>query len=133
LSDAASRPRPAAVLAVAVGGMLGASARYAISRAVPPSGHGFPWATFWTNVGGSLALGVLAAAVLERLPRGHLARPFVATGVIGAFTTMSSFAVEADLLVRDGHAAVAAVYVLASTAVGLALAATGWRLGSRRP
>lgn len=121
---------PAVVAAVAAGGALGAPARYAVAEVVS-IGDGFPWATFWTNVSGSLLLGFLLMLVVHRFPPSRFLRPFVATGFLGAFTTFSTFVVEADLLVRDGHPATAAVYVTASLVVGLAAVWAGV-VGGRR-
>ncbi|HEY2667903.1 MAG TPA: CrcB family protein, partial [Actinomycetota bacterium] len=81
--------------------------------------NAFPWATFWTNVSGSLALGLFLTLVLERFPPSRYLRPFVATGFMGAYTTYSTFAVETDLLVKNGHAAVGLAYALASLGAGL--------------
>ena len=66
-----------------------------------------------------------------RLPDHPYARRFLAAGVLGAFTTMSTFQVETALLLRDGHPALAAVYVAASVAGGLVLAAAGLAVGRR--
>ncbi|HEY4610900.1 MAG TPA: CrcB family protein, partial [Ilumatobacteraceae bacterium] len=80
--------------AIAVGGILGATARFEVAQALPNSPGRFPWATFWTNMTGSLALGFLLVLLLK-VSRGHrLLRPFLATGVLGAFTTMSTYLVE---------------------------------------
>jgi CrcB protein len=62
----------------------------------------------------------LVTLVLERFPPTRYARPFLATGFLGAYTTYSTFAVETDLLVKDGHAGAAAAYVVASLAAGFA-------------
>src|SRR5690349_1004571 len=80
-----SRREPAVLAAIALGGMAGASARYGVSRWIPPQPGGFPWATFWINVSGSFVLGVLLVVVLEKLPPTRLVRPFLATGVLGAY------------------------------------------------
>lgn len=106
------------VAAVALGGALGAPARYGISQAVHITSGTFPWGTFWTNVSGSLALGFVLALLLERFPPSRYLRPFVATGFLGSFTTYSTFAVETDLLVKNGHVGVAAAYGLGSLAAG---------------
>jgi CrcB protein len=79
---------------------------------------GFPWATFWTNLTGSFALGVVLALILERFPPSLYLRPLVATGFLGAYTTYSTFAVESDLLVKDGHALVAMGYAVVSLVAG---------------
>lgn len=78
---------------------------------------GFPWATFAVNVLGCLVLGLVARRVTE-----PAARALVTTGVIGGFATFSAFAVETDRLLAGGHAVTAAVYVVASVGIGLALA-----------
>jgi fluoride exporter len=104
--------------AVALGGALGAPARYGISLAVHVTPGTFPWGTFWTNVSGSFVLGLVLTFLLERFPPSRFLRPFVATGFLGAFTTYSTFAVETDLLVRNGHVGVAAAYALGSLAAG---------------
>lgn len=126
------RPAPLAVLgAIAAGGVLGTAARYGVSRLVPVVPGHFPWATFWTNVSGALALGVVLAVVLERFPPNRFARPFLATGFLGAYTTWSTFVVEADVLAKDGHAAVAGAYVAASVVAGCAAAWAGIRVGRK--
>ncbi|HEV8627410.1 MAG TPA: fluoride efflux transporter CrcB [Acidimicrobiia bacterium] len=121
----ARRRDPRVMAAVALGGALGAPARYGISLAVHVTPGTFPWGTFWTNVSGSFALGFFLALVLERFPPTRYLRPFVATGFLGAYTTYSTFAVETDLLVRNGHLSVAFVYVLASFGAGLTAAWVG--------
>jgi CrcB protein len=118
------------VLAViALGGMLGASARYAVARWLPAEAGGFPWATFWTNVTGSFLLGLLLVVILQWLPPTRLLRPFLTTGILGAFTTMSTYAVETTLLLKDGRTATAGAYGLGSVAAGLGVAFAGIRLG----
>ena len=125
------RRAPLRVLsAVAVGGALGSLARYLISVGLPARPGGFPWATFLTNISGTLLLGFLLTVVVERFPPTRYLRPFLATGFCGAYTTFSTLAVEADLLVRDGHAPLAFAYLAATTAAGL-LAVTGGILAGR--
>jgi len=104
--------------AIALGGALGAPARYGVAEIVHVAPGSFPWATFWTNVSGSFALGAMLALVLERFPPTRYVRPFVATGFLGAYTTYSTFAVETDLLVKDGHAGIGLVYAVASLVAG---------------
>ncbi len=114
------------VLAViALGGMVGASARYGIARWIPTPHDAFPWATFWTNVSGSFVLGALLVLLLERVPPTRLLRPFAATGIIGAYTTMSTYEVETALLLKDGHPVTAVLYGVGSLVAGLALAYAG--------
>ncbi|HEV3227186.1 MAG TPA: fluoride efflux transporter CrcB [Acidimicrobiales bacterium] len=122
------RVRADVLAVIALGGMLGASARYGIARWLTTRPDGFPWATFWTNVSGSLVLGFSLVVILERLRRSRLARPFLATGVIGAFTTMSTYAVETALLVKDGHVLTGVVYALGSLVAGTVGAYGGMRI-----
>jgi CrcB protein len=117
--------------AVAAGGMIGAALRYGVTRWIPIRPGRFPWATFWVNVTGSFVLGVLLIVLLERYPDRRHARPFLATGVLGGFTTMSSYAVDIVVLGRDGHVATAAAYATASMVGALALAAAGVAVGWR--
>lgn len=126
-------PRSQVVLAVAAGGLLGAPARYGIGLGVHNSAGGFPVATFVINVSGSFALGALVTLIVERWSPTQYVRPFAATGFLGAYTTWSTFMVDADLLVKNGHPAMAAGYVVASLVAGLAavylgiLAVRRWR------
>lgn len=125
-SRQAARRSPAAVLcALGSGGALGAVARYAISLAIPAGPTQFPWGTFAVNVSGSLALGFLLVVLMERIPRGRLARLALGSGFIGAYTTFSTYVVEAVQLVRHGHPGLAAAYLLASTMAGIGAAWLG--------
>jgi CrcB protein len=121
--------RPGVLAAVAAGGALGAPARYGIALAITVTPGTFPWGTFWINVSGSFALGLLLAVLLARFPGDRYLRPFLATGFLGAYTTYSTFAVEADLLLHNGHVGVALAYAGASLGTGLGAAAAGLRLG----
>ena len=112
-----------ALAAVAAGGALGAPARYGVAQLIhtaPLASGGFAWATFWTNVSGSFALGVVLALLLKHFPPSRYLRAFVATGFLGAYTTYSTFAVETDVLIKDGHAAIALSYSAASLVAGFA-------------
>ncbi len=128
-----SRVQPGVLAAIALGGMAGASARYGIARWLPRATDGFPWATFWTNLSGSFLLGFLLVLLLERFPPTRLLRPFLATGILGAFTTMSTYQVEIALLVKDGHAPTGILYGLGSLAAGIVLANVGILAGRLTP
>jgi CrcB protein len=110
---------------IAAGGALGAAGRYLVGQAVAVAPGSFPWPTFWVNVTGALALGVVVAVVA---PHRRL-RLFLAPGLLGAWTTFSTLAVETDRLLSGGHGGVAAAYVAASVVVGVAGAAVGLRAG----
>jgi fluoride exporter len=125
------RNEPAVLAAVALGGALGAPARYGVALLHHAHPGSFPWATFWTNVTGSLVLGVVVVVVARRFPSDRFLRPFVATGFLGAYTTYSTFAVETVVLAKDGHVALACAYAAASTLAGLGAAAAGLAAGRR--
>src|SRR5579872_7469748 len=90
------RSAPSVLAAISVGGTLGASARYGVAQVIHVAADTFPWATFWTNVSGAFAVGLVLALVIERLPPNRYARPFLATGFLGGYTTYSTFAVDTD-------------------------------------
>ena len=123
-----SRAEPAVLAAIAIGGALGTPARYGMTRLLPTAPGSFPWATFWTNVSGSFALGVLMVVLLRRFPTSRLVRPLLGVGFLGAFTTFSTFGLETALLVKDHEVGVAAAYVAASLVVGLGAVWAGMAL-----
>jgi fluoride exporter len=123
--------RPAIVFAIAAGGVGGTLARYGVTRALAVPAGSFPWATFLVNVSGSLVIGALLSVMLARWPASRYVRSFLAVGFLGAYTTFSTFVVEADVLVIDGHVAIAASYVVASLVAGT-LAAWLGIAGARR-
>lgn len=120
-----SRTQPDVLAVIALGGMGGASARYGIAQLLPTPDGGFPWATFIENLTGSFLLGLLLVLLLERLPPSRYLRPFLATGVLASFTTMSTYQLETALLVKDGHALTGVVYALGSITAGLGVAYAG--------
>lgn len=122
------RAEPATLCAIAIGGALGASARYGLTQLVHLGAAGFPWATFGINVSGSFLLGLLLAATVSQTTNRYI-RPFASIGVLGAFTTYSTFAVESDLLVKDGHAVTAVAYGIGSLVLGLGAVSAGSLLG----
>jgi len=126
--DFDSRPRrhrPDVLAAITVGGAIGAFGRYEAGLRWPAASGAFPATTFLVNTSGSLLIGILLVLIVERWSSPRLARPFLCIGVLGAWTTMSTFATEADLLVRDGHAATALAYIAATIAAGLTATAAG--------
>ena len=109
---------------VALGGALGASARYltnvGILRLVGP---GFPWATVTVNVLGSFLMGVLVIALAEVL--GNRYAPFLMTGLLGGFTTFSAFSLDAVTLWEGGRPELAAAYVAGSVLLSIAALVAG--------
>jgi len=114
---------------IALGGIAGSLARYGLAEAIPHSPGSFPWATFLTNVLGCFAIGVL----LARLgPGSHpLLRPFIGTGILGGFTTFSTFAVDTERLLPD-HAVVALAYFFGTLAAALLATTLGHLAAARR-
>jgi CrcB protein len=121
----AQRARRTIVTAVAVGGAAGALVRYGVATALPVHPGRFPWSTFIVNVSGSLAVGVLLVLLTERFPRARLARPLLATGFFGAYTTFSTYAVDTDNLLRGHDLWLAVAYLAGSLVAGLAAVVAG--------
>jgi CrcB protein len=120
-------PAPRLLAAVAVGGALGALARWGLGEAVP-DGPGFPWTTFGINVGGSFVLALLPAFAVVR--RNRPLALGLGPGVLGGFTTLSTYADQSRALLADGRAGLAASYVLGTLAVCVAAVAVAHRLSS---
>jgi CrcB protein len=97
--------------AIAVGGVLGAETRYAVGRLIVHHGSSFPWSTVVINAVGAALLGVLMAVVDARAVH-RLLRPFVGVGILGGFTTFSTFAVDVDTLLHDHRPALALGYLV---------------------
>ncbi|MEV8374216.1 fluoride efflux transporter CrcB [Kribbella sp. NPDC056861] len=112
----------AAVLGViALGGAIGAGARYLFGLAWPTPSGSLPWATMSINVLGCATIGVLMVLVAEVWSGQRLLRPFVGTGILGGFTTFSTYAVDIQQLIANGHPVTALSYLLA-TVVGAMVA-----------
>jgi CrcB protein len=121
----------ASVLAVAVGGALGAVARYELGHTWPVAAGTFPWTTLAVNLAGSLVLGVVLTVAAGGSTTAARLRAFAAVGFCGGFTTFSTWMVEVVLLGRDGDVALGAVYSLVSIVLGLVAVAAGV-LGAHR-
>jgi CrcB protein len=109
---------------IALGGLLGAAARHGLEVAWPVADGGFPWATFVANVAGCLLIGALMVQVVEAGGAHPLLRPFLGVGVLGGFTTFSTYAVQTVLLVEE-RPAVAAAYLFGTLAAALLAVAGG--------
>jgi CrcB protein len=106
-------------LVVAAGGALGGGARYLLNVAWPTGTGHFPWATFVENVVGCFLLGSLMVLLLDVWPPTRYGRPFLGVGVLGGFTTFSTYTAETDALLRRGQVPMALTYFFGSLAVGL--------------
>lgn len=116
---------------VAAGGAVGALARWSLAEALPHDAADFPWSTVSTNVVGCLLIGVLMVLVVERWPGRPLIRPFVGTGMLGGFTTFSTYAVDTRALLAAGRPALAVVYVTSTLVLGLLAVVAGLRATER--
>ena len=106
------------ILAVALGGAIGAVGRHFVAHQVALlAGHGFPYGTLTVNVVGSFILGVLVEVMaLVWSPAAEL-RALLMVGLLGAFTTFSTFSMEVVLLAERGQMGVAALYIGLSVAL----------------
>ncbi len=117
------------LLSVALGGAVGAAARYLLGSQIGTwLGAGFPWATLTVNIVGSFILGVFVAlSAFVWSPSAPL-RAFVAIGVLGGFTTFSAFSLEVVLLAERGRLETAALYAFTSLCLAVGALFAGLRL-----
>ncbi|GAA3118333.1 CrcB family protein [Streptosporangium carneum] len=115
----------------ATGGAAGAGARYGAALLWPTEPDAFPWTTLGVNVSGCLAIGILLVTLTEAWTAPAWVRPFLATGVLGGFTTFSTYCVDIERLVSGGRPEVGLGY-LAVTALAALTAVTVGARGARR-
>jgi fluoride exporter len=119
------------LLSIFAGGALGALARYGAAGWVYARyGDRFPWGTLAVNMLGSTLLGV-ALPLVDVGPPASTLRGFLTVGLLGSFTTFSTFAYEALMLVQDGRPRRAIVYAVVSVVLGLVCIAAGVAVGQR--
>lgn len=116
-------------LMVAIGGALGAMARFWVYNALLRWSGGFPWATLAVNIIGSLLLGLVFVLIADRVVMAPALRGLIAVGFLGAFTTFSTFSLDALGLIQQGAWGQALGYIAASVLVCLLAAAAGVTLG----
>lgn len=113
-------------LAVALGGAFGAVSRYWLIGAVSSAtNHRFPWGTLAVNVLGSLLIGVMYVLITERMALSEQWRAVLIVGYLGAFTTFSTFSLDALLLAQEGFLLQALAYILSSVLICLLCAWLG--------
>ena len=120
-------PAPRLLAAVAVGSALGAVVRWALGEAFPET-SGFPWTTFGINVVGSFVLAVLPAFAVVR--RNRALALGLGPGLLGGFTTLSTYAEQSRALLADGRAPLAASYLVGTLGVAVAAVAVASNLSS---
>lgn len=116
---------------VLVGGAIGSVLRYGISLALPAA-HRLPLATLAVNLLGAFALGWVLTRWAGESPRARRIRALFGTGLLGAFTTYSTFALETTQLLADGLVSTALGYALGTVVLGTMAAWAGVRLGAPR-
>jgi CrcB protein len=113
-------------IAIAIGGALGAMARYGVSTLVfDTSAQRFPYATLSVNVLGSFAMGFLFVIIAEKAMLPPVMRSMLMVGFLGAFTTFSTFSLDALGLWQNGHLLMALVYALGTVVLCLAAVCLG--------
>ena len=108
------------LLAVAVGGGAGSLARYWLSGWIQPAGSSFNWGIFSVNILGGLAMGLLVELGALKLNLSPELRAFLTTGMLGGFTTFSTFSLDSALLLQKGEYGLAAAYVIGSVVLSIA-------------
>jgi fluoride exporter len=113
---------------ISLGGALGSLARWGVAEAMPHRADQFPWPTWLVNVTGAFALGVLMALVVGLWPHRRYLRPFLGVGVLGGFTTFSTWMLDTRTALTASPA-IAGLYVASTLVVGLLAVLTGLTLG----
>ena len=120
------------LLAVALGGAVGALGRYAATLVLPTATGSFAWSVLLVNVTGCALLGVLTGLIATERVRHPLARPFLGVGVLAGFTTFSTFALDTHALADAGDLPGALAYVGLTVVVCLVAALIGVRSVGQR-
>ena len=117
-------------LAVGAGGAVGAMARHGVSRtAMHLLGPNFPWGTLAANIMGSFAMGLIIVWLAHREPASPALRAFLTVGLLGAFTTFSTFSLDVVTLYRDRTLMIAGAYLLASVILSVSALLGGLAIG----
>lgn len=129
---------PLVLAVISLGGGLGSLLRYAIGRWWPSQPHQVPWSTFVINVVGCFAIGILMVLITEVWVAHRLLRPFIGIGLLGGFTTFSTYSLEVRRLLQSGAVVEALGYlggtvVVALGAVVLGMSVARWATGTARP
>ncbi len=113
------------LLVIGLGGSVGSVARWGVSQAFAPAPGAFPLATFLVNVVGSFALGVLMVFVTDVWSPMRYVRPFFGVGVLGGFTTFSTYMLDTRSLLVTHHLGLALAYLLGTLLIGLLSVSVG--------
>ena|ERR1700678_1154593 len=112
-------------LAVGVGGGLGALARYYLAGLVQPAGVAFDWGIMVVNISGGFVMGLIVEASALKLNLSPELRTFLTVGILGGYTTFSTFSLDSVLLLQKGLYAQAAAYVIGSVVLSIAALIAG--------
>ena len=118
------------VVAVALGGALGSAARYGVDRLIERRSFAvFPWSTFTINATGCLLIGVVVASLVDHHHTPGWLRAGLVMGVLGGYTTFSTFAQEGLSLLEEGKGGISLLYLVASVVAGVCAVWAGLRIG----
>jgi len=119
---------------IALGGALGSICRYWLSTAVQRfASPFFPYGTFAVNVLGCLIFGIIVGAARQRFVLGPSERAFLLIGILGGFTTFSSYGLDTYTLFRGGHAGLGLLNAVGQMVIGLSAVWLGFAIGDWRP
>ena len=108
------------LLMVAIGGALGSALRYVVASTIQSAAWGgYPWGIFIVNITGGLAMGVIVELAALKISMSPEMRAFLTTGILGGYTTFSTFSLDSVLLIERGAYASAAVYIVGSAALSI--------------
>jgi CrcB protein len=110
---------------ISAGGVTGTLARYGLAEAFPHPADRFAWATFGINISGCLLIGVLMVLVTDVWPTRRLLRPFLGTGLLGGYTTFSTYILDTQQLLAAGAARTALTYLAGTLLAALAAVYAG--------
>ena len=114
------------LFAVAMGGAVGSLLRYFVAAAIGgPASDGFPWGIFAVNVTGGFAMGIITELTALKLNLSPELRAFVTIGILGGYTTFSTFSLDSALLIQRGDYTGAAIYIVGSTVLSILALFTG--------
>lgn len=113
------RERWDVLLVIAAGGGLGSLGRWAVNVALPGTSRGFPWATWVENITGGLVLGALMVLIVDFWPPSRYLRPFVGVGILGGYTTFSTYMLDTHTLFAEGQRGAAGTYLFGTLVAGL--------------
>ncbi|HEX4296145.1 MAG TPA: fluoride efflux transporter CrcB [Rhizomicrobium sp.] len=117
------------LLSVALGGAIGSLLRYFVASAIQtPASAGFPWGIFLVNISGGFVMGVVVEMAALKMQFSPEIRAFLTVGILGGYTTFSTFSLDSVLLLQRGAYASAGLYIVGSAALSIAALFAGLTL-----